>query len=209
MWGQPGPPCLASFARHGTFPTATIPSFLGTNTLTVDANDIAIPARFGPNDLEEQLVKFRPAQGRDLMATLLVLGVNIFLVSAIPAHAQHDRSFWVAIAKNKYAVPEHESADDLSHELSALLASPDPELRDDLAYSILTTWVYRKNSPISTPTLTSLTDEWRANLKSDLGESGTNSVLKRSFSALCLSSMTTREAKLPFMGEERYHQLVA
>ena len=153
-------------------------------------------------------MKFRRAQRRDLIAALLVLGVNILLALTLSAQSQHDRSYWQAIAKNKYAVPERESADALAHELSALLASPDPELRDELAYSILTTWIYRKNSPISTTTLISLTDDWRANLKSGLGESGTNSVLKRSFSALCLSSMANREAKLPFMGAERYHQLV-
>jgi uncharacterized protein DUF2785 len=124
------------------------------------------------------------------------------------AGTQHDRSFWRAIANNKYMVPEGESADALAHELSGLLASPDPELRDDLAYSILARWIYRKNSPISTPTLVSLTDEWRANLKSGLDESGTNSVLKRSFSALCLSAMAEREAQLPFLGAERYHALV-
>lgn len=149
------------------------------------------------------------AQRRHLTATLLLFFVNILLSSDLRAQPQHDRSFWQAIAKNKYAVPENESADTLSHELSALLPSPDPELRDELAYSILTTWIYRKNSRISTPTLIALTDEWRANLKSGLGESGTNSVLKRSFSALCLSSMANREAKLPFMGDQRYHQLVS
>jgi hypothetical protein len=132
-----------------------------------------------------------------------------FLLSAITsAQTQHDRQFWRAIAKNHYAVPEYESIDALAHELSGQLASPDPELRDELAYSILTTWIYRKNG-LSPETLISLTDEWRANLKDRLGESGTNSVLKRSFSALMLSSMARREAKLPFMGAERYHSLVA
>jgi hypothetical protein len=120
---------------------------------------------------------------------------------------QHDRAFWRAIAANKYAVPDHESADALAQELSGLLASPDPELRDDLAYSILTHWIYRVKL-LSPPTLVSLTDEWRANLNSGLGEQGTNSVLKRSFSALILSSMARREAKAPFMGAERYHALV-
>ncbi|HEV2697486.1 MAG TPA: DUF2785 domain-containing protein, partial [Terriglobales bacterium] len=37
---------------------------------------------------------------------------------------------------------------------------------------------------------------------------GTTSVLKRAFSALCLASMARREARAPFMGAERYHQLV-
>lgn len=144
------------------------------------------------------------SSSRWLVACLLAIS------SLLSAQAvRHDRAFWQSIAKSKYAVPEGESADALAHELSALLASPDPELRDVLAYSILTQWIYRRQSPITMPTLISLTDEWRANLKSGIAESGTDSVLKRSFSALCLSAMAQREAKAPFMGAERYHQLVA
>jgi hypothetical protein len=147
---------------------------------------------------------FMRSSSRWLVACLLAIS------SLLSAQAvRHDRAFWQSIAKSKYAVPEGESADALAHELSALLASPDPELRDVLAYSILTQWIYRRQSPITMPTLISLTDEWRANLKSGIAESGTDSVLKRSFSALCLSAMAQREAKAPFMGAERYHQLVA
>jgi hypothetical protein len=72
----------------------------------------------------------------------------LILLSAAFLSAQsatHDRDFWRAIANNKYAVPEHESADTLARELGGLLGSPDPELRDDLAYSILLRWVYRPN----------------------------------------------------------------
>ena len=133
--------------------------------------------------------------------------VAIFLCLVVTAQAQHDRTFWRSIAAQHYAVPEHESADVLAHELSALLASPDPELRDDLAYSILGHWILRGN--LSTPALLALTDEWRNNLSRGLGERGTDSVLLRSFSALCLSEMAKREAKSPFMGAERYHRLVA
>jgi hypothetical protein len=137
-----------------------------------------------------------------------VLLAAFFLVATSVAQPpQHDREFWRGIAKNRYAVPDHESADALAHELSALLASADPELRDDLAYSILAHWIYHRDT-LTTPTLLALTDEWRANLTSGLGEAGTNSVLKRSFSALSLSEMAKREAKTPFMGEDRYHSLV-
>jgi hypothetical protein len=138
-------------------------------------------------------------------AVLLCAALSI---NAGATQAQHDKDFWRTIAKQHAAVPEHESADALSLELSTMLASADPELRDDLAYSILATWIYRGNV-LSTPTLIALTDEWRANLKSGIGEAGTNSVLRRSFSALCLSEMAKREAKAPFMGPERYHSLVA
>ena len=140
-----------------------------------------------------------------LCAWVVLLALTLKSFAAAP---QHDRAFWRSIAKAEYAVPDHESAGDLAHELSALLASPDPELRDDLAYSILAHWIYRPNV-LSTSTLLSLTDEWRANLQTGLGEAGTNSVLQRSFSALCLSEMARREAKSPFLGAERYHQLVA
>jgi hypothetical protein len=134
--------------------------------------------------------------------------VSTCLVSTCAGELQHDRAFWRAIVRDRYAIPVHESADALAHELSAMLASPDAELRDDLAYSILARWIYRRDT-VSTPALLSLTDEWRANLKSGLGEAGTNSVLKRSFSALCLSEMAKREAKAPFLGADRYHNLLA
>ena len=46
-----------------------------------------------------------------------------------------------------------------------MLASPDPELRDDLAYSILARWIYRGH--FSVPTMVALADEWRGNLKAE------------------------------------------
>lgn len=139
--------------------------------------------------------------------SLILLFLCLLLCGSLAAGQQHDREFWRSIAHNKYAVPRSESADALAPELSALLGSPDPELRDDLAYSILGTWIL--HNQLSVPTLISLMDEWKSNLKSGIGEAGTDSVLKRSFSALCLSEIAKREVKSPFMGEHRYHDLVA
>lgn len=124
----------------------------------------------------------------------------------LPAQ-QHDREFWRSIIENKYAVPRNESADVLALELNSLLASPDPELRDDLAYSILGTWIH--HDQLSTPTLIVLTEQWKSNMKVGIGEAGTDSVLLRSFSALCLSEIAKREAKSPALGAKRYHELVA
>src|SRR5215470_9675135 len=127
------------------------------------------------------------------------IGLPLCALLAVAAGAQqqeHAREFWRGIAKHHYEVPTGESATLLAAELSAMLASPDPELRDDLAYSILTHWIYRGN--LGADDLHKLADEWIANLKDGLGESGTNSVLKRSFSALCLSSIAERDLKAPF-----------
>lgn len=142
-----------------------------------------------------------------MIRSFSLLFLSVVLCSSFAAGQQHDRDFWRSITKNKYAIPASESADALAPELSASLASPDPELRDDLAYSILGTWII--HNQLSTPTLIALTDEWRSNLKSGIGEAGTNSVLKRSFSALCLSEIAKHEAKSPFLGARRYHDLVA
>ena len=139
-------------------------------------------------------------------AALLILCSGMLAAQQTPV--QHDRAFWKVIAQQHYAVPTGESASALAHELSGLLASPDSELRDDLAYSILAHWIARPNV-LQAEQLLPLADEWRENLKSGVGEAGTNSVLKRSFSALCLASIGEREAKQSFLGAARYHQLVA
>lgn len=72
------------------------------------------------------------------------LTIFLFLTVATSSHTaspqaspSHDRQFWRDIAKNKYAVPQGQSPFILAQELSSYFASPDPELRDDLAYSIL------------------------------------------------------------------------
>ena len=139
------------------------------------------------------------------MIPRLLLFLSIaFVAIAAPAH---DRQFWESIAQQHYAVPDGESASALAHELSGLLASSDSELRDDLAYSILTSWI--RAGKLSNEDLIALSEEWRGNLKKNIGESGNDNVLQRSFSALCLSEIAARDVKSPFLGAERYHALLA
>ncbi len=128
---------------------------------------------------------------------------------AIPNQAlSHDLQFWRDIAKNHYAVPSGESASTLLRELSANLASPNPELRDDLSYSILYVWIVRKDL-LAPDDLAFLLNEWQSNLRKDLGESNTDSIFRRSFSALGLAAIAERDLKTPFLGEPRLHQLLA
>jgi Protein of unknown function (DUF2785) len=148
-----------------------------------------------------------------------VMFVALFLMS-FPALAQsqapaegvqekplHDREFWRAIAKNRYAVPDEQPVFPLLRELSGYLGSRDPELRDDLAYSITTIWI--KHQKISTDELYSLLDDWQANLRTGIGETGSDGILKRSFSALSLVALAERDLKMPFLGEERYRTFLA
>ena len=123
------------------------------------------------------------------------------------AQVVHGKEYWRGIAAKKYEVPEGENAFGLAKELSANLKSPDPELRDDLAYSILTEWILEKNA-FTAEEMLALEAEWRGNLRTGIGESGTDSVLGRAFSALMLATIAERELKSPFLGEARYRMLL-
>ena len=119
----------------------------------------------------------------------------------------HTREFWRQVARNHYAIPPGEAIFPLAQELSGYLASPDPELRDDLAYSILTTWIVRPGQ-LSRAELIGLTDQWQRNLTRGIGESGTDTVFVRSFSALCLASLAERDLKDPFLDTDRFRGLL-
>ena len=140
---------------------------------------------------------------------LLFLFFALVLACAHAAKAQvaHGKEYWRKIAANRYEVLEGGKAFPLAKELSANLKSSDPELRDDLAYSILATWILEKDA-FTADELLALEAEWRGNLKAGIGESGTDSVLGRSFSALCLAAIAERELKKPFLGEARYRTLL-
>ena len=146
---------------------------------------------------------------RPALAAVIFSVLFAATTAASPQSARkHDRAFWRAIQTNHYAVPEGESAVELAHELSGYLGSPDPDLRDDLTYSILDVWIIERPQ-LSRQELIPFVEEWSANLKIGIGESGTDSVLKRSFSALLLSSIAQRDLKTQFLGDARYHALLA
>ena len=138
-----------------------------------------------------------------------------FLVVAVLAsnsclnamQSEHDRNFWRAIAANKYQIPPTEKPFALAQELGGYLGSPDPELRDDLAYTILTVWIVNQQQ-FSSQELWQFEEEWIANLRPASVESGPDSVFRRSFSALSLSSLAQRELKTPFLGEARFRKLL-
>jgi len=142
---------------------------------------------------------------RNLSALLLVM---IAFAAPVVAQDRHDRAFWKQVIAAKYAVPASSSADALSDELSGYLASADPELRDDIAYSILSQWM-AVTGAISDAHARQLVDRWIANLRAGVESPGDDRVVLRSFSALCLSTAVARENKTPFLGEDRFRAVLA
>jgi hypothetical protein len=124
-----------------------------------------------------------------------------------PDDAPHGLAFWQSIIEHDYAVPAGQSLPDLTRELTGLLGSPDPDLRDEVAYSILAAWIYQKRT-IEPAGLRPLTATLTGNLTANLGSTGTDAVLKRSFSALVLSIVAARDNAAPFLTEAEYRDLV-
>ena len=135
--------------------------------------------------------------------------ILIPVLTAFTAFAQsgptHDLAFWRAIQANQFAVPARESAPALARELSAHLGDTDPAWRDDVAFSTLEQWMSKGILPPDD--IRPLMREWSANLKVGIGETGTNAVLRRSFSALTLAAVVARDNTAPFLSKAEFDGL--
>jgi hypothetical protein len=111
-----------------------------------------------------------------------------------------DDAFWQALVDADGAVPADRSLDELTPVLLGFLGSPDPVRRDHVAYFLLATWIFR--GEYDSQCMRAMTDHLRRNLVVGLGETGTDSVFLRSFSALVLAALAYYDAEQPFLDEE-------
>jgi hypothetical protein len=131
------------------------------------------------------------------------------LVTAVVASAaepNHPVAFWRQIAGDKYAVPPGSDLVALTNELLGMLASPDPELRDEIAYSTLAAWIYQTRA-IDGDGLRAVVGRLLDNLVDGVGERGTDLIFKRSFSALTLSVVVARDNMAPFLTKEEFSRI--
>lgn len=119
----------------------------------------------------------------------------------------HDKAYWRTIADAKFDVPPGQTAERLAPELLANLGSPDPELRDDLAFSTLSSWIYRKRL-LGPDALRPMIQTLTGNLRKGVGETDNDGVLLRSFSALTLSVIAALDNEAPFLSGEEYAALL-
>jgi hypothetical protein len=131
------------------------------------------------------------------------LAIAALLLAAVPAAGQApstptSRASWIALAKGGFAVPEGRTAIDLLVEMNPLVASSDPVLRDDVAFSAAERWILRDRR-VAPAELRRLLHMWTANLDDGLGGTGDDRVFKRSFSALCLSLIAAADVSAPFL----------
>jgi len=105
-----------------------------------------------------------------------------------------DAAFWQGIVAAHFKVPEGESPAALMSEVSGLLASPDPRLRDTYGYGIAEAWIYREPK-LSASDVRALARDWTANLRRGIGSKDDDTVFLRSFSALDLSLVAALDLK--------------
>lgn len=105
-------------------------------------------------------------------------------------------SYWKQVQSRGLAVPEDRPLDDLTAELTRMLGSPDPALRDGTAYPTLATWIDRG---VYDDLLSGLGDGMALGLQVGLGETDSDSVFRRSFSVLVLGECIARDNARPLM----------
>jgi hypothetical protein len=106
-------------------------------------------------------------------------------------------AYWQQVRSAEMKVPTDRPLADLTAELTTLLGSTDPVDRDEIAYPILATWI---TEGVYDDLLAGLGDGMAAGLTQGLGEADTDSVFRRSFSALVLAECIRRdntETRLP------------
>jgi hypothetical protein len=105
-------------------------------------------------------------------------------------------SYWSQVHAEGLAVPSDRPLDELTAELTRMLGSTDPAQRDGTAYPTLSTWVDRG---VYDDLLTGLGDGMAAGLRVGIGETGTDTVFRRSFSALVLAKCIARDNSRPLL----------
>ena len=99
-------------------------------------------------------------------------------------------TFWERVRANGLKVPQDRPLAELTSELTAMLGDPNPAVRDGIAYPTLNAWIAQG---VYDDLLEGLGDGMAAGLTVGLGEDGTDTVFRRSFSALVLGECIGRD----------------
>jgi hypothetical protein len=145
----------------------------------------------------------RAAKGPIAAACALLIG------SAAPTATvpRHRPAFWRDVAKAGFSPPASADVPGLAAELCDMLASPDPELRDTIAYSTLASWIYQQKL-LDATALQPLARTLIGNLRAGIGSVGSDAVFRRSFSALVLSVVVARDNMDPVLTDNAHRQLL-
>ena len=107
---------------------------------------------------------------------------------------------WEQVLTSDLTVPTDRPLVELTAELTTMLGSTDPVQRDDTAFHVLATWIERG---VYDDLLTGLGDGMAAGLEVGLGETDTDTIFRRSFSALVLTQCLDRGNHEGLLSQEK------
>src|SRR3954447_21492226 len=103
-----------------------------------------------------------------------------------------ESAFWDRLVAEGHRVPAEPPLADLTAELTTMLGDIDPYRRDQIAYPTLATWVAEG---VYDDLLAGLGDGMTVGLAVGIGEQASDSVFRRSFSALLAVRWVARGAR--------------
>lgn len=107
--------------------------------------------------------------------------------------------YWQQVIEKGIRVPLDRPLDELTAELTAMLGDPDPRVREEIALSTLGIWIAEG---VYDELLAGLGDGMCTGLGVGLGETGTDTVFRRSYSALVLAECIDRDTRLALVSED-------
>jgi hypothetical protein len=107
--------------------------------------------------------------------------------------------FWEQVVADGLRVPADRSLVEMTEDLTRMLGDPDPEVRDGIAFPTMATWI---DEGVYDDLLTGLGDGMCHGLDVGLGERDTDTVFRRSFSALILTECIDRATVATLGGPE-------
>ncbi|HET9499950.1 MAG TPA: DUF2785 domain-containing protein [Marmoricola sp.] len=108
-------------------------------------------------------------------------------------------AYWEQVVAGGLKVPPDRPLVQLTEDLTRMLGDPDPHIRDGIAFPTLATWI---SEGVYDDLLVGLGDGIATGLDEGLGESGTDSVFRRSFSALVLAVVLDRDLVVDQLGAD-------
>lgn len=125
----------------------------------------------------------------------------------------HPRAWWEALREDRFRPPDAASApgpamEALALEAIALLDSPDPAIRDGIAYEALAKWIY-EDRRFDARAMAPMVDVLVQRARRGLGEATGDGLFGRSFALLVLSVAAAADDRDTLLDNARFHALVA
>ena len=105
--------------------------------------------------------------------------------------------FWEQVVADGLKVPQDRSLVEMTEDLTRMLGDPDPEVRDGIAFPTMATWI---DDGVYDDLLVGLGDGMCHGLDIGLGEVESDTVFRRSFSALILTECIDRTTRAALGG---------